>query len=77
MIAPIRRLMHGDMGVTVSAGEFSAGYGVADLVGAVFCKQSCEARVEMGRRARRFAEEHLSLEQFRATLTSMYRELGI
>ena len=36
-----------------------------------------EARVEMGRRARRFAEEHLSLEQFRATLTSMYRELGI
>ncbi len=36
-----------------------------------------EARVEMGRRARRFAEEHLSLAQFRATLTSMYRELGI
>lgn len=50
MIEPIRRLMHDEMGVTVTAGEFSAGYGIADLVGAVLCERSCERRAEMGMR---------------------------
>lgn len=36
-----------------------------------------EVRLEMGKRARRFAEDHLSLEQFHNALVSMYRELGI
>jgi glycosyltransferase involved in cell wall biosynthesis len=36
-----------------------------------------ESRLEMGRRARRFAEEHLSLGRFHGALVSMYRGLGI
>jgi hypothetical protein len=48
MIEPIRSLMRDRMGLDVVTEEFSAGYGIADLVGAVMCKDNCRDRETMG-----------------------------
>lgn len=48
MIEPIRRLMHTSMHVDISVQEFSAGYGIADIVGARLCDKCCQTRDEMG-----------------------------
>ena len=46
MIEPIRRFMLDHLQMDITAREFSAGYGVADLVGAVLCGEVCEQRKE-------------------------------
>jgi hypothetical protein len=46
MIEPIRRFMLGHLQMDITAREFSAGYGVADLVGAALCVEGCELRKE-------------------------------
>ena len=48
MIEPIRQFMHHEMRMDITAQEFSAGYGFADLVGATLCEQGCQTRKEMG-----------------------------
>jgi len=48
MIEPVRSLMHRDMRLDTTAKEFNAGYGIADLVGAVLCRQACWIREKMG-----------------------------
>lgn len=48
MIEPIRQFMHHKMRMDITAQEFSAGYGFADLVGAALCAHSCQTRKEMG-----------------------------
>lgn len=48
MIEPIKLLMSQTMKLDVIEKEFSAGYGIADLVGAKFCKDSCTYRNEIG-----------------------------
>lgn len=48
MIEPIRQLMREDMGLEVIVEEFSAGYGIADLVGASMSKENCRTRKSMG-----------------------------
>jgi len=48
MKAPIRRLMQGAMGLDVVVEEFSAGYGIADLVGGVVCRRSQRTREGTG-----------------------------
>ena len=48
MIEPIRYLMFRDMNLDVVDQEFSAGYGVADLIGAVLCQTSCQKRKDLG-----------------------------
>lgn len=48
MIEPIRDLMLQSMSVGIAVSEFRAGYGVPDLVGAVLCRRSCQARMRMG-----------------------------
>jgi glycosyltransferase involved in cell wall biosynthesis len=39
--------------------------------------EGAQGRREMGRRARRFAEEHLSLERFHEALFAVYRAIGV
>ncbi len=48
MIEPIRRFMHHELQMDIIANEFSAGYGIADLVGAALCAEGCELRKEKG-----------------------------
>lgn len=48
MIEPIRRFMQHQLQMDIIAQEFSAGYGVADLVGAALCEEGCELRKEKG-----------------------------
>lgn len=48
MIEPIRRFMLDHLRMDITAPEFSAGYGVADLVGASLCGEGCEVRREKG-----------------------------
>jgi hypothetical protein len=48
MIEPIRRFMLEHLRMDITAQEFSAGYGIADLVGAALCGQGCEMRREQG-----------------------------
>jgi len=48
MAEPVSRLMIEDMGADVIAREFSAGYGIADLVGASMSEENCEAPRVMG-----------------------------
>ena len=48
MFEPVRRLMEGQLGLDVIVEEFTAGYGVADLVGATVSKSACQVREEMG-----------------------------
>lgn len=48
MIEPIRQFMYQEMCMDITAQEFSAGYGFADLVGAALCEQGCQTRKEMG-----------------------------
>lgn len=48
MIGPIQDLLRREMGLDVCAREFTAGYGVADLVGAQLCSRSCIQRAQMG-----------------------------
>ena len=51
MIDPLRSLMFGQMRLDVVGGEFSAGYGIADLVGGELCPSSCREREELGIRS--------------------------
>jgi hypothetical protein len=44
MVEPLRVLMRDGLHLDVVAEEFSAGYGIADLVGAAICKRSCRTR---------------------------------
>ena len=46
MIEPIRRFMLDHLRMDITAREFSAGYGVADVVGATLCGEGCELRKE-------------------------------
>jgi hypothetical protein len=48
MIEPIRRFMQYQLQMDIVAHEFSAGYGVADLVGAALCDKGCEVRKAKG-----------------------------
>jgi hypothetical protein len=48
MIEPLLALMHGSMGLDVTVQEFSAGYGVADLVGAELSDENCRYREHWG-----------------------------
>jgi hypothetical protein len=48
MIEPIRRFMLDHLRMDITAQEFSAGYGVADLVGAALCDEGCELRKQNG-----------------------------
>ena len=48
MIEPVRILMREEMGLDVITKEFSAGYGIADLVGGSMCKANCRTRSAMG-----------------------------
>jgi hypothetical protein len=48
MIEPIRRFMLDQLRMDITAQEFSAGYGVADLVGAALCDEGCELRKQNG-----------------------------
>lgn len=48
MIEPIRRFMQHQMQMDIVAQEFSAGYGIADLVGAALCDEGCEMRKKKG-----------------------------
>jgi hypothetical protein len=48
MIEPIRRFMQHQMQMDIVAREFSAGYGIADLVGAELCDEGCGVRKEKG-----------------------------
>lgn len=48
MIEPIRRFMLDHLRMDITAQEFSAGYGVADLVGAELCGEGCDVRKAMG-----------------------------
>lgn len=48
MVRPLRALMRHGLDLDVIAEEFSAGYGIADVVGAAMCKSSCRARKALG-----------------------------
>lgn len=48
MIAPTQALMRETMGLEVITEEFSAGYGIADLVGATMCKKCWRKRATLG-----------------------------
>ena len=48
MVEPVGLLLRAELGLDVIVGEFSAGYGVADLVGATISESNCRARVQMG-----------------------------
>jgi hypothetical protein len=48
MIEPIRQFMRHHLQMDVVTEEFSAGYGVADLVGAALCEKRCEQRKANG-----------------------------
>jgi hypothetical protein len=48
MIDPVSSLMGEHMGLDVVTREFTAGYGVADLVGAVMSESSCQDRKRLG-----------------------------
>jgi hypothetical protein len=48
MIEPIRRFMLENLRMDITAQEFSAGYGIADLVGAALCDEGCDLRKEKG-----------------------------
>jgi len=48
MIKPIISLMYEEMGLEVISKEFSAGYGIADIVGGIFCEKKCLSRNQMG-----------------------------
>lgn len=48
MINPIVQLLHDKMFVDVAEQEFSAGYGIADVVGARLCSESCQQRESLG-----------------------------
>lgn len=48
MIPPIRSLMQQEMNLDVISEEFSAGYGIADLVGASLSKKNCQRRERLG-----------------------------
>lgn len=48
MIEPVRSLMDEHMGLDIIAAEFSAGYGIADLVGAEMCEENCQSRKALG-----------------------------
>ncbi len=48
MIGPTQALMRETMGLDVITKEFSAGYGIADLVGAAMCKKSWRERARLG-----------------------------
>lgn len=48
MIDPIRELLFDKMSVDISRREFSAGYGIADIVGAKMCNESCNRREDLG-----------------------------
>jgi glycosyltransferase involved in cell wall biosynthesis len=50
-----------------------------DLAGAILRlrDEGAQGRREMGQRARRFAEEHLSLERFHDALFSVYQAIGV
>jgi hypothetical protein len=48
MIEPIRRFMLEHLRMDITAQEFSAGYGIADLVGAALCDEGCDLRKEKG-----------------------------
>ena len=68
-----RILEEAKCGVVIPAGSPRA---LADAV-LQMKREPRESRVAMGVRARRFAEEHLSLDKFRSSLLGMYEELGI
>ena len=48
MIAPIKQLLYENMSVDIAEQEFSAGYGVADVVGAKLCNENCQKREKLG-----------------------------
>ena len=48
MIEPIQRFMQRQLQMDITAREFSAGYGIADLVGAALCDKGCELRKDRG-----------------------------
>lgn len=48
MIEPIRLLLQAHLGLDVTAEEVSAGYGIADLVGASLNQECCLRRAELG-----------------------------
>lgn len=48
MIEPIRHLMLYKMSLDIVDREFSSGYGIADLVGAIFSSTSCRRRKSLG-----------------------------
>lgn len=48
MIEPIKQLLNERMFVQITEREFSAGYGIADIVGAEFCGEGCRKREAMG-----------------------------
>jgi hypothetical protein len=48
MIEPIRELMRQEMNLDIISEEFTAGYGVADLIGAVMSEENCQMRDDLG-----------------------------
>lgn len=48
MINPIKNLLFDQMSVDISKEEFSAGYGIADIVGAKFSSENCKQREKLG-----------------------------
>lgn len=48
MIEPIRRFMLDHLRMNITAQEFSAGYGIADLVAAELCDEGCDRRRAQG-----------------------------
>lgn len=48
MINPIKQLLFDKMFIDVADQEFTAGYGIADIVGATLCSESCQKRESLG-----------------------------
>ena len=48
MINPIKQLLYDKMFIDITQQEFSAGYGIADIVGAKLCNESCQKRETLG-----------------------------
>lgn len=48
MIEPIKQLLYDKMFIDIAHREFSAGYGIADIVGAKLCNESCKKRENLG-----------------------------
>lgn len=82
MIIPIKKLLYDKMFIDISEQEFSVGYGIADIVGAKLCNESCQKRKSLGLDIPfdhiNFASVLLSLNQNRwSSFTTLAKKVSI